>query len=274
MNKKITGLGLIALLGLMGCSNSSASSETITIGLNGSDDVVWNSVAETLSEEGINLEFEYFSDYILPNQALASGDIDLNAFQTVSFFEETLENNPDYDLVPICTTVRAPMGIYSETHTSLDEITDGSKVSIPNDGSNRARALILLQSAGLITLPDDYDPSTVAPSDIVENSHNLEFVELESTQIARSIADVDFAVINNGVAVDAGYVPVDDAVFIEPETSTDYINIIAAPADQAGNETYQEICNVYQSDENASLIVEDSEGSSIPTFVSLEEIGW
>lgn len=272
MKKRYIGTLAIATLALAGCSNT--ETETVTVGLNGSDSVVWESVAEDLADEGINVEFKYFSDYILPNQALASGDIDLNSFQTVSFFEETLENNPDYDLVPICTTVRAPMGIYSEAHTSIDEIADGAKVSIPNDGSNRARALILLQSAGLITLPEDYDASSVGPNDIVETPYNLEFVELESTQLARSIADVDYAVINNGVAVDAGYVPVDDAVFIEPETSTDYINIIAAPADQADNEVYQEICNVYQTDKTADLIVEDSQGSSIPTFVSLEEIGW
>lgn len=278
MNKRIYGALLLGAVTLTGCSSATAesgeSSEPITIGLNGSDSVVWESVANTLAEEGINVEFKYFSDYILPNQALASGDIDLNSFQTVSFFEETLENNPDYDLVPICTTVRAPMGIYSETHSSLDEIEKGAKVSIPNDGSNRARALILLQSAGLITLPEDYDPASVSPTDIVDNPYDLEFVELESTQLARSITDVDYAVINNGVAVDAGYVPVDDAVFVEPETSTDYINIIAAPAEEADNEVYQEICNVYQTDENADLIVEDSKGSSIPTFVSLEEIGW
>lgn len=272
MKRKYLGTLALATLTLAGCS--STQSETVTIGLNGSDSVVWDSIADQLSDEGIDIELQYFSDYILPNQALASGDIDLNAFQTVSFFEETLENNPDYDLVPICTTVRAPMGIYSTAHSSLDEIEEGAKISIPNDGSNRARALILLQSAGLITLPADYDASSVAPSDIVENRLNLEFVELESTQLARSIDDVDYAVINNGVAVDAGYVPVDDAVFIEPETSTDYINIIAAPAEEADNPVYQEICNVYQTDENAELIVEDSQGSSIPTFVSLEEIGW
>lgn len=273
MKTKLLGTLAVATLTLSGCG-AADSSETITIGLNGSDSVVWESVADTLADEGINIELEYFSDYILPNQALAAGDIDLNAFQTVSFFDETLANNPDYDLVPICTTVRAPMGIYSETHTGLDEISDGAKISIPNDGSNRARALILLESAGLITLPEDYDHNTVAPSDITSNPYNIEFVELESTQLARSIADVDYAVINNGVAVDAGYVPTSDAVFVEPETSTDYINIIAAPADQADNETYQEICSVYQSDENADLIVEDSEGSSIPTFVSLDKIGW
>lgn len=273
MKKKVLGIIVVGALGLTGCQ-AKGGDDTITIGLNGSDSVVWESVSDTLAAEGIDIELQYFSDYILPNQALASGDIELNAFQTVSFFEETLENNPDYELVPICTTVRAPMGIYSETHANINEISDGAKVSIPNDGSNRARALILLETAGLITLPSSYDANSVAPSDIVENPYNLEIVELESTQLARSITDVDYAVINNGVAVDAGYVPTTDAVFVEPETSTDYINIIAAPADQADNPTYQEICNVYQSDENADLIVEDSKGSSIPTFVSLDKIGW
>lgn len=272
MKKKLVGLLAAFIIILAGCN--SQASEVITIGVNGTDQVVWDSVAATLAEEGITVELQSFSDYILPNQALANGDIELNSFQTISFFEETLKENPDYDLVPICTTVRAPMGIYSENHTSIDEISDGAKISIPNDGSNRARALILLQSAGLITLPEDYDASSVAPADIVENKYNLEIVELESTQLARSILDVDYAVINNGVAVDAGYVPTEDAVFIEPETSTDYINIIAAPASEKDNETYQRICEVYQTDANADLIVEDSEGSSIPTFVPLSDIGW
>lgn len=273
MNKKIFSIVTIAALGLSGCG-AQAQDDVITIGLNGSDSVVWESVADTLAEEGINIELEYFSDYILPNDALANGDIDLNAFQTVSFFEKTLSEKPDYDLVPICTTVRAPMGIYSETHSTLDEVVDGAKISIPNDESNRARALILLESAELITLPAEYDSSTVAPADIIDNPYNLELIELESTQIARSITDVDYAVINNNVAEDAGYVPVEDAVFVEPETSTDYINIIAAPASEKDNETYKEICNVYQSDENAELIIEDSKGSSIPSFVELSDIGW
>lgn len=273
MKKKLSVIIGAFLIVLTGCG-SSTTDEVITIGVNGSDQVVWDSVAETLSAEGITIELQSFSDYILPNQALANGDIELNSFQTVAFFEKTLEENPDYDLVPICTTVRAPMGIYSENHTSLDEITEGSKVSVPNDETNRARALILLASAELITLPDGYDASTVAPADIVDNPYNLEIIELESTQVANSIVDVDYAVINNGVAVDAGYNPVEDAVFIEPETSTDYINIIAAPASEKDNETYQKICEAYQSDANAELIVEDSEGSSIPTFVPLSDIGW
>ncbi len=271
MKKKIIGICTVLILGLTGCQSSD---EAIVVGLSGNDSAVWESIAEKLKAEGIEIKLQYFSDYILPNEALANGDIDLNAFQTVSFFEQALENNENFDLVPICTTVRSPMGIYSEKHTDVLKIADGTKISVPNDESNRARSLILLESAGIITLKEGYNSSSATVKDIVKNPHNIEIIELESRQIARSINDVDYAVINDDVAVDAGYSPVDDALFLEPETNSDYINIIAANAADKDNENYKTICDVYQTDENAELIVEDSNGSSIPSFVPLSKIGW
>ncbi len=271
MKKKIIGLLAVLVLGLTGCQSND---DVITIGLSGNDSAVWDSLAEKLKDEGIEIELKYFSDYILPNEALANGDIDLNAFQTVSFFEQALENNANFDLVPICTTVRSPMGIYSEKHDNVNEVPAGTKISVPNDESNRARSLILLESAGLIKLKEGYNSSTATVADIEQNPYEIEIVELESRQIARSINDVDYAVINDDVAVDAGYSPVEDAIYLEPETNSDYINIIAANKSEKDNEKYQAICEAYQTDENAELIIEDSKGSSIPSFVPLSKIGW
>lgn len=269
--KKFIASIIALVLVLTGCSSND---EVIKVGLNGTDSVVWSRVAEIAKEKhDIDIELVFFSDYIQPNLALSQGELDLNSFQTVSFFEESISQN-DWDLTPIATTVRAPMGIYSTKHTSVDEIIDGAKIGIPNDGSNRARALLLLVDAGLITLSETPSAEAYTPKDIVDNPHNIEIVELVPNQLARSLDDLDFAVINNGVAVDAGYIPTTDAIYLEPETQSDYINIIVSETEEKDRKEFQQIADIYQSDEIKELIIEDSNGSSIPTFIPLSEIGY
>ena len=160
------------------------------------------------------------------------------------------------------------MGIYSKKITDLSQLKDNSTVAIPNDSSNSGRALILLQEAGLIKLAEG---SGLFPriKDIISNPKNLKIVELVATQIPRSIDDVDIAVINNGVAVEANYSPLEDSLFLEDaknEKLKPYFNIIASREDNKDNPLVKRVVEVYQSQKIKDLIIEYYKGSSVPVF--------
>lgn len=272
---KLATAGLAVLAFAAGCGNGgtstsgSGSSEeevTVKLGVIGADTDVWDSVQERLKDEGINLEYVKFTEYSQPNTALANGDIDLNSFQH-QYFLDNFNAEHDTDLVSIGNTVNAPLGIYSDKLTSVDELEDGGIVAIPNDVTNGGRALLLLQTAGLITVDEEKSQAPTV-SDITSNPKNLVIEELEASQTARALQDVDISVINSGMAVDAGFIPTEDAIYLEPvdDTSRPYVNIIAARSEDAENEVYKKIVAAYQTDETAKVIEETSKGSSIPAW--------
>lgn len=256
------------------CSSASSGEETkkIKLGVSGSDTRIWDFIAEKAEKEGIEIEVVTFSDYVQPNVALAEGDLDANAFQTVAYFDTFIEEH-NMDLSPIATTVLAPMGLYSEKVTSAEEIPEGGKIAIPNDASNGGRALLLLEEAGLIKLSEDYD-GNLDLNKIVENPKNIKFVEMVSAQTPRALPDVSASVINNGIAVDAGFNPTKDSIYLESETATPYVNIIAVRTEDKDNETLKRIAELYQEDDVADFINEEYKGSMIPTFIPLSDIGW
>lgn len=273
------GLAAVALLVLAtgcgkkdetGVSAAGQTSEqertTVKLGIIGADTDVWDSVQARLKDEGIDLEYVQFTDYSQPNTALASGDIDLNSFQH-QFFLDNFNEEHETDLVSIGNTVNAPLGIYSEKISDIAELKEGDKVAIPNDVTNGGRALILLQSAGLLTV-DEAKQQAPTVSDITDNPLNLEIVELDAAQTARALQDVTVSVINSGMAVDAGYIPANDAIYLEPvdEKSRPYVNIIATRAEDADNDIYQKVVAAYQTDETIKVIEETSKGSSIPAW--------
>lgn len=273
------GLAAVALLVLAtgcgkndetGVSAAGQTSEqertTVKLGIIGADTDVWDSVQARLKDEGIDLEYVQFTDYSQPNTALASGDIDLNSFQH-QFFLDNFNEEHETDLVSIGNTVNAPLGIYSEKISDIAELKEGDKVAIPNDVTNGGRALILLQSAGLLTV-DEAKQQAPTVSDITDNPLNLEIVELDAAQTARALQDVTVSVINSGMAVDAGYIPANDAIYLEPvdEKSRPYVNIIATRAEDVDNDIYQKIVAAYQTDETIKVIEETSKGSSIPAW--------
>lgn len=272
--KKLVKLTLAAAAVVLfaGCSNSNAKSNekeketTVKLGVVGADTDVWDDVKKRLKDEGINLEYVKFTDYNQPNTALADGSIDLNAFQH-QFFLDNFNKEHGTDLVSIGNTQNAPLGIYSDKLKDVKELKEDAKVAIPNDVTNGGRALLLLQSAGLIKV-DPAKKQTPTVSDITENSLNLAISELDASQTARALSDVDISVINSGMAVDAGFVPDKDAIFLEPidETARPYVNIIAARKEDAENEVYQKVVAAYQTDETKKVIEETSKGSSIPAW--------
>lgn len=279
--KKILSFGLsaIALLVLAtGCNSKTGESTakdsttkervTVKLGLIGADTDVWDDVQARLKDEGIDLEYVKFTEYSQPNTALANGDIDLNSFQH-QYFLDNFNAEHGTDIVSIGNTVNAPLGIYSDKIKDVKELKEGDQVAIPNDVTNGGRALLLLQTAGLIKVnPDKAQAPTV--SDITENKLNLEIVELEASQTARALQDVAASVINSGMAVDAGFVPTTDAIYLEPvdDTSRPYVNIIAARKEDADNEVYQKVVAAYQTDETIKVIEATSKGSSIPAWAT------
>ncbi|MGL4695022.1 MetQ/NlpA family ABC transporter substrate-binding protein [Enterococcus larvae] len=271
MKKTVKILAAVALAGLVlaGCSSGSAKNsktETVKLGVVGANNEVWESVKDRLKDEDIDLEIIEFSDYTQPNAALAEKEIDLNSFQH-QIFLDNYNTEHKTELVSIGNTVSAPLGIYSEKIKDVKELKDGAEIAIPNDTTNGGRALLLLQSAGLIKV-DPTKQQTPTVNDITENKLNLKITELDAAQTARALQDVDASVINSGMAVDAGFVPTEDAIYLEPvdETSKPYVNIIVARKEDEENELYQKIVDAYQQEETKKVIEETSKGSSVPAW--------
>ncbi|WP_370297055.1 MetQ/NlpA family ABC transporter substrate-binding protein [Rossellomorea marisflavi] len=272
--KKWIILSLILLIGgfAAGCSSSAGKDETkVKIGVSGSDNRIWDFVAKKAKKEGIDIEIVRFSDYVQPNLALEEGELDANAFQTISYFNE-FKKEHDLDLTPIGTTVIAPLGLYSEKYKSVDDIPDGAKIAVPNEATNMGRAFLLLQEAGLIELPEDFDGNGSLDK-IKKNPKNIEIVPVVAGQTPRVLPDVAASIINNGIAVDAGFNPVKDSIFHEDDTATPYINIIAARTEDKDNKTLKKIVELYQEEDTANFIEKEYNGSTIPTFVPLSKIG-
>ncbi|MBH0231345.1 MetQ/NlpA family ABC transporter substrate-binding protein [Halobacillus yeomjeoni] len=276
MKKFIIVITLILAAILTGCSQEGEAEtkekQVVKVGLNGSGVPIWEKIKEKAAEENIEIELVEFADYVRPNIALADGDIDLNAFQTVSYFDAFIKER-NLDLAPVGTTLIAPMGIYSDKYEDVSNIPEGSSIALPKEATNMGRALLLLEKSGLIGLPEDFDGNGSIDK-IEENPKNLTFEPIVAAQTPRVLPDVAASIINNGVAVEAGFVPVDDAIFIEDDTAQPYINIIAARADEADKEVYQTIVDLYQEEDVANHIRDVYNDSLIPTFVPLEKIGW
>lgn len=272
MKKIKSFLVLFAVLFLVACEDNSGEAEAtadepvqVSIGVNGVDGAQWPILKEKAAKEGIEIELIEFSDYTLPNNALAQGDVDLNAFQHFSFLAQYV-NESGNDLYPIGSTVFAPLGIYSEKIEDISEFKEGDKIAIPDDPSNQARALRLLESAGLITLADDFGLFG-DPSKIIDNPLNLEITPMTAQQTPRVLPDVTGSIINNGIAGQAGFDPANDPIYretAEDESVYPYINLIAAKAEDKDNEVYKRIVELYQEPDIEAAIAEDTnQGSSI-----------
>ncbi|MDK8640612.1 MetQ/NlpA family ABC transporter substrate-binding protein [Niallia taxi] len=268
---------ILAVWALAACGNESASGDSKTvkvrIGVTGTDGEVWPLLKEKAKKEGIDIELVEFSDYTLPNQALANKEIDINSFQHIAFLSQfSKENNAD--LEPIGATVIAPMGIYSEKIKDIKELKKGDKIAIPDDPSNQARALKLLESAGLIKLSDDFGLFG-DPTKIVENPKELDIYPVVAQQTPRVLPDVAASVINNGVAGQAGFDPVKDPIYLEDaddESVLPYVNVFAARAEDADNETYKRIVELYHEADVIKAVEADTNGGSIVVDTPKEEL--
>lgn len=261
---KKTLILFITLLTLVGCGSKSKEN-VVRVGLHGGDQTKsWNYVVEQAAQEGINVELVYFSDYPQPNAALNSKEIDMNAFQHHIYLDDESQQN-GYELTAVADTFYSPLGLYSRSIKDLSELKDGDKIAIPSDRTNGARALQLLQTHGLLKLNDAKLPDK---KDIVENPHNFDIFELEASNLPGALAEVPLAAINSGIAVDAGFTPIQDAIKLETltEENADYVNLIAIRTEDKDRKDLKRIVELYQTDAVKALIIEETSGASVPVF--------
>ncbi len=221
---------------------------------------------EVLAEKGYELDIKEYVDYIQPNLALESGDLDANYFQHLPYLESFNEENGT-KLVSAAAIHYEPFGIYAGKASSLEELADGARVAVPNDTSNEARALLLLEAQGLIKLKEGAD-LTVTKNDIVENPKNLDLYEVEAAQIPRIVEDVDIAVINGNYAIEAGF-KVSEALAVEDSESiaaTTYGNVIAVQEGRENDEAIQALIEALTSEEVKKFMEEKYEGAVVPLF--------
>lgn len=221
---------------------------------------------EVLAEKGYELDIKEYVDYIQPNLALESGDLDANYFQHLPYLESFNEENGT-KLVSAAAIHYEPFGIYAGKTASLEELADGARVAVPNDTTNEARALLLLEAQGLIKLKEGAD-LTVTKNDIVENPKNLDLYEVEAAQIPRVVEDVDIAVINGNYAIEAGF-KVSEALAVEDSASiaaTTYGNVIAVQEGKENEEAIQALIEALTSEEVKKFIEEEYEGAVVPLF--------
>ena len=250
---KLISLGILSLFLLVGCGKPSDDGQVVKLGVVGDDQRLWEKAAELAKKDGITIKLVHFSDYNTPNDALVNGDVDLNAFQHKAFLDE-YNHSKGTHLVPIGRTFISPIGAYSNTLKDLKDVPENGKVSIPNDTTNCGRALFLLEAAGLIQLKDNVGVSPTL-SDVVANPKNIQINEMDAAQVARTLPDVDAAVINTNLAIDAGLSPKDDAIFMEPlnEHSAPYINYVVAREEDKDNALYQKVAAYYRTPEVKAL---------------------
>ena len=213
-----------------------------------------NLVVDNLAEQGITLEVVEFTDYVMPNEALEAGEIDANYFQHLPYLE-SFNAERGFNLVSAGGIHIEPMALYSKTYDSIEAIPDGATIAIPNDPTNEGRALLLLESAGLITLADDAGIEAV-PADIVDNPHNFSFSEIEAASLPRVLDDADAAVINGNYAIPAGLIATRDGLYVEGGDSP-YVNVIAVQSGNEDNPAVQALVEALKSDEVAQFVAEN-----------------
>ena len=275
-------LALILALSLLGCAKTDAPAAdgneggepasdpvVLTVGASVTPHAeILNAVADKLlADYNIQLKVVEYTDYVQPNLATESGELDANYFQHLPYLESFNEEQGTH-LVSVAAIHYEPFSIYPGRSASLDDIPDGAIISVPNDGTNEARALQLLEANGIITLREGAGLSATK-LDIVENPHNVEIMEIEAAQLTISLPDVDFACINVNYALQGGLSVAKDALVSEnkdSEAAETFANIIAVKEGNEKNEAILALCEVLKSEECRQFIESSYNGEVIPMF--------
>ena len=259
---------ILCLCLLAGCGSSSASDKTITVAASPTPHAeILNVAKEVLAKDGWTLEITEYSDYVVPNNVVEDGEIDANYFQHVPYLNTFNAENGTH-LVSVAMVHYEPFGIYAGQKSAIADLAEGDKIAIPNDGSNRARALLLLEQEGLIAV-DDAVGMEATVLDITENNLNLEIVEMEAAQIAGVRDSVALAVINGNYALQAGLNAGVDALAVEDAESisaTTYANILVVKEGNEENEKIQALKKALLSEEVKNFINETYSGAVVPIF--------
>jgi D-methionine transport system substrate-binding protein len=224
---------------------------------------IMEEVAKIAAPMGLDIDISEFSDYVIPNTALADGDIEANSFQHTPYLDNQM-NDRGFELVVIGTTITTPMGVYSDKVGDVSELEDGAKVAIPNDPTNGGRALLLLQDLGLLTL-DESAGLLPSPLDVQDNPKGLKFLELDAAQLPRTLADADIAVINTNYANAAGLNTKEDSIAME-KADGPYVNVIVVRKGDEDQEWAKTLVEAYHSDEVKAFVEDNFAGSVITSW--------
>lgn len=220
---------------------------------------------DILAEQGYDLQVTEFEDYVQPNEVVESGEYDANYFQHIPYLESYNEEKGTH-IVNAGGIHYEPFGIYPGTKSSLDDLADGDTIAVPNDTTNEARALLLLQDNGIITLKEGAGLEATV-NDIEENPKNIEIVELEAAQVARVVGENAFVVLNGNYALEAGFSVAKDSLAYEQsdsEAAETYVNIIGVKEGNENNEAIKALVDVLKSDEIKTFINDTYDGAVIP----------
>lgn len=240
-----------------------ASAETIRIGVSaGPHAQILEQVKPIAAKQGLDITIVEFTDYVVPNQALADGDLQANSFQHQPYLDNQTKDR-GFNLVSVAKTVVFPIGIYSNKVKSLEELKSGASVAIPNDPTNGGRVLLLLQAKGLITLRDGAGLKA-SPLDIKDNPKKLKIVELDAAQLPRSLGDVDAAAINTNYAVEAGIDP--NTAITRESAESPYANIIAVRTADKDKPWVKTLIAAYHTAEVKAWIDEKFKGAVKPAW--------
>ena len=273
-------LALTMAVGLAACGSTEAPAEettesaepteTITLKVAASPTPhaeILAQVVDVLAEQGIDLQITEYGDYVIPNTAVEEGDEDANFFQHTPYMEQFNEENGTH-LVSVGAIHYEPFGLFAGKTATLDELADGAKIAVPNDTTNEARALQLLAAQGIITLKEGAG-LTATKNDIAENPHNVDIVEMEAAQLPRTLADVDFAVINGNYAAEAGLNAATDALAVEDassEAAQTFANILVVKEGNEANPAIQALLAALQSEQVKNFIDETYSGAVVAIF--------
>lgn len=264
--KKLTAVAFAATLTLALAAPAAAEEGTITVAASPTPHAqILEAAALLLEEKGWKLDVVEFTDYVQPNLVVDSGEMDANYFQHIPYLESFNEEQGT-SLVNAGGIHYEPFGIYPGTKSSIEELEEGDVIAVPNDTTNEARALLLLQDNGLIKLADGAG-LTATVNDIEENSLNLEILELEAAQVSKYTAEAALVVLNGNYALDAGFSVGKDAIAYESsdsEAAKTYVNVIAVKEGNENNEGIKALVEVLKSDEIKDYINETFDGAVIP----------
>ncbi len=252
---------LTSVLALMA---TGLAAEEIKVGVSpGEHAEIMEEVARIAEPMGLDIDVIEFSDYVVPNQALADGDIQANSFQHVPYLEAQMKDR-GFELSVVGTTITTPMGVYSDKITDIADLEEGATFGIPNDPTNGGRALLVLQQLGMIKV-DEAAGLVPTVLDITENPKNLSFKELDAAQLPRSLADLTAALINTNYAIASGLSPKEDSIAME-SAENPYVNVIAVRKGDEEAAWVETLLKAYHSDELKAFIDESYQGTVITSW--------